>query len=138
MSRRTVVDKLRGGDRRSIGRSGEVVAEVLADPSLFPALIDAMVEPDPLVRMRAADAVEKVSRSRRELLEPHRRRLLNEVAQIPQQEIRWHIAQLVPRLELMGVDREQAVELLIEYLDDASRIVKAFAMPGARRPRPRG
>jgi hypothetical protein len=32
-----LIDKLRGGDRRSIGRSEEVVADVLAEPDLVGA-----------------------------------------------------------------------------------------------------
>ena len=55
------VAKLTGGDRRSIGRSNEVVADVLADPSLFDLIFDAIASDDPLIAMRAADAVEKVT-----------------------------------------------------------------------------
>ena len=38
-----ILQKLAGGDFRSIGRSNEVVAEVLADPSLFGALFEGML-----------------------------------------------------------------------------------------------
>ena len=50
--------------------------------------------------MRAADAVEKITARRPELLRPHKRRLLTELALIPQQEVRWHVAQMLPRLSL--------------------------------------
>ncbi len=35
VSMHPLLQKLDGGDRRSIGRSEEVVADVLADPALF-------------------------------------------------------------------------------------------------------
>ncbi len=56
-----ILRKLKGGDRRSIGRSSEVDADVLADPRLFGALFVGLSVDDPVVRARAADAVEKIS-----------------------------------------------------------------------------
>ncbi|HZD70592.1 MAG TPA: ACT domain-containing protein, partial [Actinomycetes bacterium] len=95
-----LVDKLRGADRRSTGRSEEVVSDVLAEPALFGALVDAMTAPDAVVRMRAADAAEKVTRRRPDVLAPHKARLLDEMAAVNQQEVRWHVAQMLPRLAL--------------------------------------
>jgi hypothetical protein len=122
------VAKLTGGDRRSIGRSNEVVADVLADPSLFDLIFDAISSDDPLIAMRAADAVEKVTAAQPELLRPHKRRLLTELALIPQQEVRWHVAQMLPRLSLSARERRQAVGILESYLDDRSGIVRTCAM----------
>lgn len=123
-----IVAKLRGSDRRSIGRSEEVVRDVLAEPKLFVALMEAMTVEDPVVRLRAADAAEKVTRRRPELLAPYKQHLLGEVASIPQQEVRWHVAQMLPRLELAPAERDHAVELLLGYLDDDSSIERTFAM----------
>jgi hypothetical protein len=128
MSVASILEKLAGGDRRSIGRSNEVVADVLADPSLFGALFDGMVSDDPLVRMRAADAVEKITASHPEYLVPHKKRLIQKVARIDQQEVRWHVCQLVPRLTLTRAERRAVANILTGYLNDASRIVKTFAM----------
>ena len=122
------VAKLGGGDRRSIGRSNEVVADVLADPSLFDLIFDAIASDDPLIAMRAADAVEKVTARRPELLRPHKRRLLTELAAIPQQEVRWHVAQMLPRLSLSARERRQAAGIVESYLDDRSGIVRTCAM----------
>lgn len=123
-----ILQKLGGGDRRSIGRSEEVVAEILEDPSLFSDLFEGMLHDDPIVRMRAADAVEKITASHPEYLRPYKRRLLNEVADIPQQEVRWHVAQLLPRLELDATERKAIYAILLSYLEDDSRIVKTFSM----------
>ena len=123
-----ILAKLRGGNRRSIGRSNEVVAEVLADPDQFDALFQGLTAADPLVRMRAADAIEKITAQRPDLLQPYQAALLTEVAPIPQQETRWHVAQMLPRLTLSGAARAQAVAILEGYLGDRSRIVQAFAL----------
>jgi HEAT repeat protein len=121
------VAKLTGGDRRSIGRSEEVVERILADVRLFDPVFDAIGDDDPLVRMRAADAIEKVSARRPELLKPYARRLL-EFGEIEQQEVRWHVAQMLPRVPLRAPERRRAVALLERYLDDRSSIVRTWAM----------
>lgn len=87
-----------------------------------------MTSEDAVVRPRAADAAEKVTRRRPELLAPHKQHLLGEVASIAQQEVRWHVAQMLPRLELTTAERNRAVELLLGYLDDDSSIERTFAM----------
>lgn len=102
--------------------------EVLAEPELFDALIEAMTSEDAVVRLRAADAAEKVTRRRPELLAPHKQQLVGEVASIAQPELRWHVAQMLPRLALTPAGRARAVELLLGYLDDDSSIERTFAM----------
>ena len=123
-----LLTKLSGGDRRSIGRADEVAAEVVAAPELFPALMEAVEHPDDVVRMRASDAVEKVTRSEPGLLGGYEPLILDTLAQIPQQEVRWHMAQIIPRLRLSDAQRQQAVEILTGYLNDDRRIVQTFAM----------
>ncbi len=66
-----ILGKLQGGDRRSIGRSDEVVAQVLADPALLAPLAEGLLADDPLVRMRAADALEKVTAQHPDWLQAH-------------------------------------------------------------------
>lgn len=124
--------KLRGGDRRTIGRAPEVVERVLADPALFEPVFEAIGDDDPLVRMRAADVAEKVTARRPELLRPHARRLL-ELAGIDQQEVRWHVAQMLPRVPLTTAQRRRAIAILEGYLDDRSSIVRTWAMDALAR-----
>lgn len=119
---------LTGGDRRSTGRSEEVVQIVLADPARFGEVFAGLEDPDPLLRMRAADALEKVTARRPELLRPYKTDLLDLAARAGQQEVRWHLAQMLPRLDLDSTERQAAFESLVRYLDDRSRIVVTFAM----------
>jgi hypothetical protein len=123
-----LLQMLQGGDRRSIGKSREVVDRVLEDPGMFGIVFDGMTDDDPLVRMRSADAAEKITILRPDLLQPYKRRLLREVAPIEQQEVRWHVAQLISRIKINHRERRTAAEILTQYLKDDSRIVKTFAM----------
>ena len=121
---------LEGGDRRSIGRADEVAAMVSKEPRLFPELIVGLWSDDSLVRMRAADAAEKVTRTDRELLVPYKKELLGLMAETQQQEMRWHLAAMIPRLRMNARERKLAGRLLEDYLTDSSSIVKTCALQG--------
>lgn len=125
---KNLLNRLRGGDRRSIGNSIEVAADVLANPKLFPQLFRGMMSDDPVVRMRAADAVEKVTVHNPILLQPLKKTLLTKVAHINQQEIRWHAAQLFSRVEWTRAERSRIITILQDYLKDKSSIVRTCAM----------
>ena len=120
--------KLTGGDRRSIGRVDEVVDEVLAKSKLFPVIVDGMLHDDPLIQMRCADAVEKISAHHPEWLQPFRGAIIKRIAHVDQQEVRWHVAQILPRLRLSKAERQKAVTILVMYLDDESKILKTCAI----------
>lgn len=123
-----ILTMLKGGDRRSIGRADELVALVLEEPALFHQVVRGMTADDLLVRMRAADIVEKVTIEHTEYLKPYKEYLLYKVAVIDQQEVRWHMAQIFPRLDLTADERKFAIDILLGYLDDNSSIVKVFSM----------
>jgi hypothetical protein len=130
MPTRNLLAMLEGGDRRMIGRSEEAVVAVLKNPKLFGALIRGLWSENVLVRMRAADAVEKATRERRKLLQPYKKELLGLLSEAEEQELRWHLAAIVPRLELNASERQRAAAWLENYLDDRSSIVKTFALQG--------
>lgn len=123
-----ILRRLAGGDRRSIGRANQVVTAVLTRPELFDRVFEGITSRDPLVRMRAADAAEKVSAKRPELLAPCKKKILHIAARTEEQEIRWHMALMIPRLPLTPRERGIAVDILFDYLRDKSSIVKSWAM----------
>jgi hypothetical protein len=123
-----LLQMLQGGDRRSIGKSGQVVDRVLAETELFGIVSDGISADDPLIRMRCADAVEKITARIPGLLQSYKRTLLGKVARINQQDVRWHAAQMISRIKLNHTERHAAAEILAKYLEDDSRIVKTFAM----------
>jgi hypothetical protein len=125
-----IVELLRGGDRRSIGRADQVAAIVSKETSLFARLIAGMWDDDDVVKIRAADAAEKVSRERPKLLLPFKGELLGLMGETEQQELRWHLAAMIPRMDLEPRERALAMRHLRGYLEDRSSIVKTYALEG--------
>ena len=130
MHRQAIAAMLKGGDRRSIGRSNEVKKLVLRQPGRLAELLKCLWNEDPVVRMRAADAAEKITVSRPELLKSCKQELLGLLDEAEQIELRWHLALMVPRLSLSGPERARAAKALQRYLEDRSSIVKTFALQG--------
>jgi hypothetical protein len=130
MPPKNILARLEGGDRRTIGLSDEVAATVSRNPKLFSELISGLWSENPLLRMRAADAAEKVTRQNRELLQPYKKELLGLLAEAAEQELRWHLAVMIPRLALNTKERQRAAASLDRYLEDRSSIVKTFALQG--------
>ena len=130
MPQNNILSLLEGGDRRTIGLADRVADMVCADAKLFPALIAGLWSDNQLIRMRAADAAEKVTRKHPELLKPYKKELLGLIAEAQEQELRWHPAAMVPRLILSAEERERAMAALNDYLKDRSSIVKTFALQG--------
>ena len=124
----TPLEKLEGGDRRSLGRAAEVVRDVLADPTLFEEVFGGMWDSDPMVCLRVADVVEKISRTRPEWLAPFKRLLLDQAARVEQIEVRWHIARMLPRLKLTRSERAEAAAIASVYFGGKSNIVKVMAL----------
>jgi hypothetical protein len=130
MPRNNVLDLLKGGDRRGIGRADEVAAVVSGDPRLFPKLIAGLWSSDPVVRMRAADAAEKATRQNPQFLARYKRELLGLMSESEEPELRWHLAVMAPRLPLDRSERKFVAAKLNSYLEDRSSIVKTFALQG--------
>lgn len=126
----SIRELLEGGTRRSLGRSGEVVSLIGERPEVFASLIECLWDADPVVRMRAADVAEKATRECPEMLQPYKRELLGLAGEALQQELRWHLAQLIPRLVLNSGERRRAYHALSGYLEDRSSIVRTMAMQG--------
>ena len=119
---------LQGGDRRSIGNANRVAALILRQPDRLAELMQCFWNGDSIVRMRAADAAEKVSAKRPALLAPFKAELLALAEETAQAELRWHLAQIIPRLRLGPQGRVRATVALRGFLGDRSSIVRTFAI----------
>jgi hypothetical protein len=128
--RQTIVTLLKGGDRRSIGKADQIAKLVLSEPKRFAELLECLWDEDPIVRMRAADAAEKVTVTHPAFLNPHKQELLGLLEEAEQIELRWHLALMVPRLTLNAREKARAAAALQRYLEDRSSIVKTFALQG--------
>ena len=125
---KALLQSLSGGDRRSIGESNHVVSAVLERPVLMTVLVQGVESDDPVLRMRCADAMEKVTASRPELLVPYKKTLLKKLSAIEQKEVRWHVAPMLARLPLSEREEARVLDLLLSYTNDPSSIVKTMAM----------
>jgi hypothetical protein len=119
---------LEGSDRRSIGGAEQAARLIERSPEALAEAIRLMEHADPVLRMRSADALEKASRADASLLAPHKKALLGSIARDPQQEVRWHVLQIVARLPLTESERRQAVAMSRASIDHPSRIVAAEAL----------
>jgi len=128
--KKDILALLKGGDRRSIGQADRVARMVSHDPKLFSYLMAGLWSEDSLVRMRAADAAEKVTRNNRKLLQPYKKELLGLMIEAQEKELRWHLAVMVPRMELTIKEGAGVMNVLSAYLGDKSSIVKTFALQG--------
>lgn len=125
---RQILDLLVGGDRRSIGKSDEVVQIVLRQPANFDALFQGFYSPHPVVRMRTADAVEKITAEKPELLLPYHTPMLEMLEHCEQMEVQWHLAQIIPRLSLSPTEVFECYHKVEKYLASPSAIVNTFAL----------
>jgi hypothetical protein len=95
-----VKEKLLGGDLRSISEANEVV-EIVSSKEKFDELFGFLDEKDRLLRMRAMDAIEKISRDHPEFLVGHELEIVNHCNyENLDKEFKWHLALLLPRIDL--------------------------------------
>lgn len=114
-------EMLSGGDPRALRGVGAVVELALAEPTRCDELVRCVLDgDDEIVRMRAADALEKVSRARPPLLGPYVPVLLGTMSTIEQPSVQWHVAQMLGRARLTPSERTRAAWILRRYLDTSS------------------
>lgn len=113
----SIARRLSGGNPRSLGDVAAVIEAVLDDPAQLEELFGCLFCDDPIVRMRAADGLEKIAGQRPELVIPYLERLLGDVATIEQPSIQWHLAQIVAEVPLDRDQRQCAIKVLKRNLE---------------------
>lgn len=121
-------DQLRGGDLRSTGNADHVAGDAERDPALVRALVAGLESDEPVVRMRCADALEKVTRNRPERLAPYRARLFALLHPGQPKELLWHLLQMCPRVRWEASALPDMFSAVEACLRSASSIVKTSAM----------
>src|ERR1044072_1337980 len=119
-----------GGKSNSLGRVNDVIWLVLADKARLEELYECMFADDAWVRMRAADAFEKVCREHPDWIGPYVGRFPGELATSSQPSILWHLAQMYKQLPLTDEQKRFAIGWLEQILStpDADWIVASNAM----------
>lgn len=116
---------LSGGDLRSIGASNKIVKEIDTQEE-FDQLFRFLFHADRLVVMRAADAIEKISHRHPEYLQKHNKELFDIAGRNTEKELKWHLAQILPRLRHSKTSFDKSWKLLLLWAKDTSnsRIVR--------------
>lgn len=122
-------EDLQGGDRRSKGKA-DAIADSVESQAAFDELFLHIFSDDRVVAMRAADAVEKVTRRFPEFLQTHKETLLDLCHKATNKEMLWHLAAMVPRLLLREPELAQAWDMLSFWARDKSksRIVRVMSL----------
>lgn len=109
-----------GGKSNSLGRTEGVVTLVLQDSTRLEELYACLSHQDAWVRMRAADALEKVCRQHPDWLLPYIDRLQTDFSDHPQASVQWHLAQIYRQVELTSSQKRHAVGWLQTILSDTA------------------
>lgn len=109
---------LEGGKSNSLGRAEEVVQTVLNDQSRLQELYDCLSEDDAWLRMRSADALEKICRVHPDWVEPYIEQLLRDYTEDLQPSIQWHMAQIFRQITLTPTQEQRIIAWLTIRLED--------------------
>lgn len=121
---------LEGGHANSLGRVPDVIKIVLHDQSRLDELYNCLFDEDAWVRMRAADALEKICREQPDWLLPYIDKLQKELSESTQPSIQWHLAQIYRQVALTDKQKQRAQDWLVARLStkDVDWIFAANAM----------
>ena len=122
---------LLGKDRRKLRRNQRAI-EAVTDQHTFDALFALTFHHERSVAMRAVDAVEKITRTIPEYLQNHKSQLLSMLGGSDHKELKWHLAQLVARIDL----NENELDVVKHFLTywalnkNESKIVRVNSLQG--------
>ncbi|HVQ44573.1 MAG TPA: hypothetical protein VMT30_06425 [Candidatus Saccharimonadia bacterium] len=119
-----------GGKANSLGKVNEVIALVLNDRNRLDELYSRLFNEDAWIRMRAADALEKICRQHPDWLLPYIDKFASDLATSSQPSIQWHLAQIYRAVDLTTEQKHFAINWLKHLLatKDVDWIVAANAM----------
>jgi len=125
----SIHNKLKGGDLRSIGKANTIVSEI-ANQKEFDKVFKGLFDDDRLVIMRSADAVEKITVSHPEYLGKYKYKLIELMQTANHIELKWHLAQLMSRLELDEKETGIVWDKLTQWANDKKgiRIARVFSL----------
>ena len=122
---------LAGGDLRSLGKSKAIISGIKKQ-SDFDMLFERIFHKDRIVAMRAADIIEKVTINNPQFLSKHKLAIIALSETDMNKELKWHLAQIIPRLALNKTELSKAWSTLTKWVKDKSdsRIVRVNAIQG--------
>lgn len=123
---------LTGGTRTSVGDAHLVIDAALNDPSVLAEVYGLFHDDDPVVVMRSSYVAMRVAEQQPASVQPFLGTLLNDFPRYTQQEIRWHIPQLLAHVELPIEAARTVYDTLMHWAEtDPSKIVAYYSLPTA-------
>lgn len=124
---RLLLDK----DLRKLRNNNKVI-QAVTDQKSFDDLFGLIFHHERPLVMRAADAIEKITAKNASYLKPHKAQLLSVLKSADHKELKWHIAQLVGRMDL---DKKELrdVQYTLTYWarnKNESKIVRVNSLQG--------
>ena len=123
-----ILKKLEGGDPRAMGQVYLVAEEFEANPALLDEIFKGAASPNPLVKMRSAQVINRVAAQRPDYLEPYNHRLIEVLSKGRERQYRRNLIMLLPRLKLTEPEKVKVSEILGGFLSDKNVTVVISAM----------
>ncbi|HEX8182679.1 MAG TPA: hypothetical protein VF575_03695 [Candidatus Saccharimonadales bacterium] len=119
-----------GGKSNSLGKVSEIIDATLSDQSRLNELYECLFDDDAWVRMRAADAIEKVCRQKPDWLLSYIDKFIAKLAESNQPSIQWHLSQIYAQVDLTLTQKQFVIKWLENLLANSriDWIVAANAM----------
>jgi len=126
-----LTDKLKGSDLRSIGKANEIALSIITQND-FDELFEGFYDSDRKVVMRTADTIEKVTLHNADFLQKHKNELIDLLNSSENIELKWHLALLLPRLNLKENEIGMVWHTLTKWATDKkeSKIVRVNSIQG--------
>ena len=103
---------------------------LVANPRKAGQVVECLWDQEAGVANRAADALERASSRRSQILLQWKDALLDRMLDAAENKLRWNLALMIWRMPLTEAETERAAQTLRTWLDDKSSIVKTSAMHG--------
>jgi hypothetical protein len=120
---------LLGKDLRRL-RNASSVIKIVQNQKEFDELFALLFHHERTLVMRTADAIEKITRRQKQFLKPHKAQLLSLMRGAVNHELQWHIAQLLPRLDLTPEEMKEVWGVLSYWAlnPNESKIVRVNSL----------
>ena len=125
-------ESLTGGTRTSVGDADKVILKLLKTPSGLDEIYKLFLDQDSVIAMRASYVAMRVAEQKPETVKPFAKDLLKDLELYTQQEVRWHIPQLLVHLDLTKAQKRRAYEVVMDWAEtDKSKIVGYYGFQAA-------
>ena len=124
-----IISLLSRGDKRTVSNVDTVVKLASKDRMVVHELVGGFDPTNEALNMRIADALEKISAENHRSLESYVPELIKILHDYHQKEVRWHMAQILPRLAMTESELTTARRIWkYDFHLSHSKIVRVFSL----------